>query len=182
MPPIVLSKITRIQKLIILKGLVDYEFIMKYWKTDGPDFEKVYYNFYLTAERFKYSNPVAQKIYFERLLKTKPTDSLLDIIKDIGGNDFVVASKLLHTVNPNKPIYDSKVRKYLIAFEGVKLYKHPYNLTTIEKDWKLLKGWYTSFLPSKRAKSWIQWFDKEFPAYSHISDVKKIDFIIYATQ
>lgn len=44
-----LNKITLKQKLIIEKGLLDYVYIMKYWKNNEIDFRKVYYDFYLKA-------------------------------------------------------------------------------------------------------------------------------------
>jgi len=50
----------------------------------------------------------------------------------------------------------------------------------IEHDWSELRKWYNMFLPSTRGKQWIKWFDSNFPTYKWISDVKKVDFIIFA--
>ena len=109
--------------------------------------------------------------------------------------EFSLSSKLLHTRNPNSPIYDSKVRKYLSQQENVDFWwgqgtKKSYrsgvqkNITEQEKirhDWENLCNWYTGILGSPRGKSWINWFDNNFPNHKNISDVKKIDFIIFAT-
>ena len=52
----------------------------------------------------------------------------------------------------------------------------------IPTDWKTLIDWYDMFMKSPIGKNWIAWFDKNFPNYTSISDVKKIDFIIFATR
>ena len=52
-----LNLITDKQKLIIAKGLLDYQYIMEHWKNDcvnadttiQDDFRSVYYGFYLKA-------------------------------------------------------------------------------------------------------------------------------------
>ena len=41
--------ITSRQKLVIAKGLCDYQYIMDNWKKDDVDFRDVYYEFYLKA-------------------------------------------------------------------------------------------------------------------------------------
>lgn len=109
--------------------------------------------------------------------------------------EFSLSSKLLHTRNPNYPIYDSKVRIYLSEQENIefwwgqrtkKMYGEPAPKNTTEEnkikhDWDNLCGWYAKFLKSQRGKSWITWFNENFPNHKNISDVKKIDFIIFAT-
>ena len=38
---------------------------------------------------------------------------------------------------------------------------------------------YDAFIKTKTAADWIKWFDSNFPTYVSISDIKKIDFIIF---
>jgi len=96
----------------------------------------------------------------------------------------------LYTVNNQSPIYDSKVFRYLKKEEQVDLWdiqvpkkdrygKEISKIDKITNNWKRLNDWYRSFLPSSRGQSWIQWFDSNYPDYAHISDIKKIDFIIF---
>ena len=105
--------------------------------------------------------------------------------------EFSFATKLLHTVNNQSPIYDSKIFKYLKKEERVDFWdiqvvkkdRYGNEITKIEKiknNCNRLNDWYRSFLPSSRGRSWIDWFNSNFPSYVHISDIKKIDFIIFS--
>ena len=194
-----LDKITEKQKLTIAKGLCDYKYIMDYWKNDDKDFRDVYYDFYLKA-RWAVMNKFNNKDpYFKKLQSISPTDDLMSIIDDLKDKmeehsyELSLGSKLLHTRNPKNPIYDSKVRDYLSKEEDVDFWwnhkpkkrgaaRGYTEREKIEHDWGSLNGWYNIFLTSTRGKQWIEWFDKNFPTFIDVSDIKKIDFIIYATR
>lgn len=190
--------ITPRQKLIIEKGLCDYRYIMHHWRENDSDFQTVYYQFYLKARWALMNNPKNAELYFRKLQSISPEESLLDIIDDLSGTiekhscEFSICSKLLHTRNDSVPIYDSKVRKYLSKEENVDFWwncpagksKKTTGISEMEKiehDWLLLNTWYTSFLSSKAGIEWIDWFNRSFPSHASISDIKKADFIIFAT-
>ncbi len=194
------NKITDRQKLIIKKGLLDYKFIMDNWQKDvnDADFQDVYYEFYMTARWSVYKKNDNAKAYFtifgeKESAAQEDLESVLNTLRKRlhkESYEFSLASKLLHTINPNLPIYDSKVREYLLS-EQVSLYWNVPNrisgadrgmkdLDKILHDWKGLCDWYNRFLKGD-GKEWGEWFDKNFPDSSGISDVKKIDFIIFAT-
>ena len=195
---IILEKITPRQKLIIVKGLYDYQYIMENWQFNDADFQKVFFDFYLKARWAVMGNANNMRPYFELLQTIEPEDDLMDILLNlkkmagIESYEFSLGSKLLHTRNTSMPIYDSKVRIYLSAEEGVDFWWHvsqrkcrvPRGTPETEKikhDWAELRKWYDAFLPSQRGIEWINWFDNNFPAFSGISNTKKVDFIIYAT-
>jgi hypothetical protein len=79
------------------------------------------------------------------------------------------------------------VREYLSAEEGVDFWfntgKNHCRTTEekIEHDWKELCNWYERFLNSDEGKEWVDWFNSNFPSYRKISNCKKIDCIIFAT-
>ena len=189
------NRITERQRLTIKKGLLDYQFIMKYWTTNSVDFQEVFYEFYLKARWSVMSKPENSIPYFEKLQTIGAKSNLIDIILDLQKDmakqtlEFSLCSKMLHTTNPSSPIYDSKVRVYLSTQEGVDFWWHMNGraktaLSEIDKikhDWNALCDWYSSFLSSKRGGEWISWFDSNFPEYNRISNVKKVDFIIFAT-
>lgn len=198
MTKIDVNLISKRQILTIEKGLCDYRYIMDNWKNDDKDFREVYYDFYLKARWAVMSNPKNQNPYFEQLNKTSSQATLFDVLKELktnmekGSYEFSLASKLLHTKNDQNPIYDSKVREYLSIEENVNFWWQktqkesgcPKGTKEIDKichDWNLLKEWYKYILTSDRGKEWIMWFDKCFPNYSNISNIKKVDFIIFAT-
>ena len=193
------NKITPRQKLIIAQGICEYQYIMDNWQENDKDFQDVFYEFYLKA-RWAVMNKPSNKIpYFQKLQSISPTDDLMDIICDLKSEmenksyELSLGSKLLHTRNTSSPIYDSKVREYLSKEENVEFWWYrtkgmsgssaPRGTSEFDKikhDWQELCNWYSMFLSSPRGEEWIKWFDANFPTYTSISDVKKVDFIIFA--
>ncbi len=110
-----LFKITPRQKLIIAKGLCDYQYIMDNWETDDSDFRAVYYGFYLKARWAVMSNPNNSTPYFAKLQSVNPEDDFMSVLSELRETmdkksyEFSLASKLLHTRNPLLPIYDKKL-------------------------------------------------------------------------
>lgn len=193
-----LNKITLCQKLTITKGLCDYQYIMDNWRINDADFQKVYYEFYLRSRWAVINKGNNKEKYFKVLQQISPETSMIDVVKILFNDmenhsyEFSLASKLLHTRDDSLPIYDSKIRKYLSKEENVNFWWQIPNkvsnapsgkseLEKIDNDWKLLCDWYDKFLPSQLGSQWIGWFDNNFPTFEHISDVKKVDFIIFAT-
>lgn len=194
-----IEMITPRQKLIIAKGLCDYQYIMDNWEKNDDDFRTVYYDFYLKARWAVMSKESNSQPYFRKLQTILPTDDLVDIVSDLKEEmerqsyELSLISKLLHTRNPSSPIYDSKVREYLSREENVEFWwqrktgmsgksapRGTAEIAKIEHDWLALCEWYKEFLQSSRGLQWIEWFDSNFPTYKHISSVKKVDFIIFA--
>ena len=191
-----IDKITERQKLIIAKGLCDYQHIMENWQKNDADFQAVYYEFYMKARWAVMNKTGNSQPYFEKLQSISPDADLMVILEELksemekGSYELSLGSKLLHTRNTASPIYDSKVREYLSKEEGVEFWWHvkgsqaPRGISEFAKikhDWEKLCNWYAEFVPSERGRRWIEWFDTNFPAYRNISDIKKIDFIIFAT-
>lgn len=191
-----IDKITERQKLIIAKGLCDYQYIMDNWQKNDADFQAVYYEFYLKARWAVMNRTSNSQPYFKKLQSISPDADLMVILEELksemekGSYELSLGSKLLHTRNTASPIYDSKVREYLSKEEGVEFWWHvkgsqaPRGISEFAKikhDWEELCNWYVVFVPSERGRRWIEWFDTNFPAYRNISDIKKIDFIIFAT-
>lgn len=189
-------QITPRQKLIIAKGLCDYQYIMDNWQTNDIDFQAVYYEFYLKARWAVMNKPNNKEAFFQKLQSISPEDSLIDILNDLKGEmesqsyELSIGSKLLHTRNASSPIYDRKVREYLSREENVNFWWQrpikesgaPRGTSEYEKikhDWLELCKWYNTFLTSSRGIKWIKWFDRNFPTYVHISNIKKVDFIIF---
>ena len=194
-----LNEITSRQKLIMAKGLLDYQYIMDNWKNNNQDFQEIYYEFYLKSRWAVMKNPDNQKIYFDILQSISPSENLINIINDLYNKlpnktyEFSIATKLLHTRNPLFPIYDSKIKEYLSKNENVEFWwdrkkgmsgKAAHNkdskIDIITHDWNNLCQWYREFLKSPRGNQWVEWFDEHFKG-NKISDVKKVDFIIFAT-
>lgn len=209
------------QKLIIKLGLLQYGYIMNHRNNPNDlDFQKVYTDFYLSAQPkvsqpayFNYFNNVNSNTrvttvenYLYKNLKKKGkkgniTNSNLNL------HEFSFSTKMLHTVDDSKPIFDSKIEDYLkkqdsfndgtrIGLLWSRRYenkiKNTYTVSQIiDHDYCLLNKWYDerlSEINSKKGRgyNYIKWFDKEFGKFIKcnnigvISDVKKIDFMIFA--
>ena len=88
------------------------------------------------------------------------------------------SSKLLATISPDNPIWDSQVVKALnikIKEKGewgerIKAYAHAYGE---------LKKAVQEYINSDDGKKAIELFDNKFPNYADVSDYKKIDFYLW---
>jgi len=193
-----INNISPRQKLKISKGLCDYQYIMDNWQVNDADFQEVYYQFYLKARWAVMSKPGNKIPYFKKLQSISPDKPLLEVLIELrdcmesGCYEFSLGSKLLHTRNPLIPIYDKNVREYLAEEEklcfwwhrsggAVRLQRGISELDKIKHDWDILCDWYEKFLHSKKGRQWVEWFNISFPSYINISDIKKVDFIIYAS-
>lgn len=172
----------------------DILYIMENWKKNDFDFQFVYYDFYLKARGTMRGNNGNREKYFEMLQSISEETPLIEIVKTMQEElpshslEFSLCTKLLHTRNASYPIYDSKVRKYLIEEEKIELWwqykgapRNTSELAKINHDWDALCNWYKDILCSEKGKNWITWFDANFPEYKDISNYKKIDFMIFAT-
>ena len=184
-----LNEITEKQLKTLADGVSAYTTIQSNVDADDPAFRSVFTKFYLSAQG-KMRRAENQEPFFAKMRCCKKDKDLVELVEElyrelpIGKYEFSFATKLLHTVNPDFPIYDSKVRNYLKHEEGVNfwLYFRPRKdvLSQIRHDWALLTAWYADFLATARAKEWISWFDARFPNATWLSPTKKIDFIIFA--
>lgn len=190
-----INQITDKQVLDLGKALLDYEYIQNHCGNPfDKDFQDVYYSFYLKARWAQLGGKGGSKCgaYFNVLNSINGTELLEDVLEELivaGVSDtyeFSIGSKLLHTKNPNSPIFDSKVYSYLTKDEGLQLqYRKALKngqtkLQQIQHDWEIINDWYNNLIKNDpRGKQWIAWFDNKFPQYKGISDVKKIDFLIF---
>ena len=99
------------------------------------------------------------------------------------------SSKLLSIVNPEMPVWDSKVRAQLKNFGVIRKVPSHYRQKAGNKCPNIDKwhefyteeicGWYNGFVESEEAKTWIEQFDEQYPEAKGITKVKKIDLILW---
>lgn len=119
---------------------------------------------------------------FEYLKNRKVNVSFEEILQQlfqkVGRIEASFSSKMLATINPDMPIWDSIVLKNL----GLKLKGK-------DKKDRLLQAvllyekiccWYEKFLKTDEATEMIRLFDQTFPEFREISRIKKVDFVIWA--
>lgn len=83
------------------------------------------------------------------------------------------ASKLLHTIDPNFPIWDSQVRKKLGINDSIK------TIDDGDKAYKKLCACYASMKNDPQFKTLVSNFDSLFPKFSGVTETKKIDFYLW---
>ena len=88
------------------------------------------------------------------------------------------SSKMLATINPDMPIWDSYVLKNLGLKLRGKNKEERFSMAVVLYD--NICSWYRDFLKTDEAKEMIGMFDQAFPEYSNLTEIKKIDFIIWA--
>lgn len=127
----------------------------------GADWQKVYYEIF---EREKNNEPHFDKI-------------LTEIYDRTGNTEMSFTSKMVHSIDTNKPIWD----QYVLANLGLelKVYNPVKRINKAIELYSEIEEWYRDFIDTDEAHQWIQEFDKALNEYSWISDTKKIDFILW---
>lgn len=162
-------------------GIEKYNWIMKrVHETDvsvDTDFQRAFNDFYRMRQR-----PESfYKIYYEYLERSKDNDGLTfeDVVtylyRETGNIHASFSSKLLATVKPDMPVWDKFVLQNL-GLRAPYYYEKERLQKTIQLYDRICK-WYTTAEASEK----LIVFDEKFPN-SNISDVKKVDFILWATR
>lgn len=144
--------------------------------TDG--FQKLFNSFYVVRRNSEW-----RKDYytlFESLKKEKNTVTFEQILKAIynttGKIEASYSSKMLATLNPNMPIWD----QYALKNAGVAQPSQGSDrFDSTVNVYSQLCEWYKCFLKTENSKECIRHFDRIFPEYKEISDIKKIDFYLW---
>lgn len=164
-------------------GLYAYRDTLALEKIGTSEYQKNYVSYYRVrrdknwlAAYFNFmqkqvSNP---KITFEEILRqisSTPHKTKNGIRSTI---DISFASKMLATLNPNYPIWDSQVAKAV----GIS-----YDQSRKEEDYikiyeKLTENIHT-FLQTNNGTKCIEEFDKTFPNFTDINPVKKVDLYLW---
>lgn len=144
--------------------------------TDG--FQKLFNSFYVVRRNSEW-----RKDYytlFESLKKEKNTVTFEQILKALynttGKIEASYSSKMLATLNPNKPIWD----QYVLQNAGIappSQGKDRFN-SAVNVYYQLCE-WYDKFLATDNARDCIAYFNEIFPEHNSISDIKKIDFYLW---
>jgi hypothetical protein len=105
-------------------------------------------------------------------------EEVLKVLHDKNGKiEASFASKLLHTINPKMPIWDQWVMKNVGIARPRYGSANQWQKTIAAYD--RLTDWYEKYLQTENAKELISLFDKEFPAGVEITDVNKIDLVLW---
>ncbi len=147
---------------------------------NNPEFRKKYNGFYRMRR-----GQVFQNIYFELFSSTHNADFTFEgilnkIYAQTNRYEASFASKLVATINDSKPIIDSLV----LENTGLILpkYNQPNRMISILEIYNKLESKMNLFLQEPMAKYLVESFDNYFPDATHISPIKKLDFVLWQTR
>ena len=162
-------------------GIKKYNWIMEHVHevdvSADAEFQKFFNGFYRMRQR----SAVFYKSYYAFLERNKDNknlafeDILTYLYEETGSIHASFSSKLLATVNPNMPIWD----KFVLQNLGLRT-PYYYEKDRLQKTVQLYQkicDWYKT----EQAREKLQLFNKQYPD-AKITDVKKIDFILWATR
>lgn len=163
-------------------GLNKYLLIMKDFHnidvSKDLDFQKKYNGFYRMRQRKVdfYEDYFAYMQENKRNVSLTYQDVLTHFYEKFNRIEASFSSKLLATINPNMPIWDSVVMCNL----GLKKpsYSCKDKLAETINIYTQIKSWYEDFLASDEAREWIRLFDEKYNGIE-ITDIKKIDVILW---
>lgn len=170
-----------LQKDELKKGLEKYLDIMgKIHETDvskDQEFQKKFNGFYKIRQR----KPEFYQAYYRFMELKKNTElsfeETLDYIyESCGRYETSFCSKLVATINPDSPVWDT----FVLENTGVKA-PYPSSKDRVKKivtTYETLVKWYEKFLNTEDCKKMIALFDEQFPK-TPITNLKKIDLILW---
>jgi hypothetical protein len=164
------------------KGIVQYLEIMDlFHKTDvstDRQFQRKYNSFYRVRQRTEewYHDYYS---FMEDQKGKNPQFSIVlwHLYSELKRYEPSFSSKFVATHNPNLPIWDTFVLKNV----GIKApyYSDRKKLLKAEGKYNEIVGWYARYIGSDYGKLIINIFDELVTDHNRISDLKKIDFVVW---
>ena len=89
-------------------------------------------------------------------------------------------SKMIATLDPNRPIWDSIVLERLgLRLKGTTAKAKLENAVGVYES---IEGWYADYLATEDAARNIALFDVLLPDYAWLTPVKKVDFLLWSSR
>lgn len=172
------------ERLASSLGLDKYQYILEQCqKTDvskDGEYQRIFNGFYIVRR-----NEVWRKCfydYFESIKNGTPTfaEIITHLYVHTGNIEPSFSSKMLATICPQKPIWDRYVVQNLdIQLTGATKDEKLKNAVVLYND---MEKWYEDFLQASKGKECIDTFNRVLPDYKWISNIKKIDSILWSVR
>ncbi len=144
----------------------------------SPNFQRAFNGYYRVRR-----NEEWRRHYYELLGKARREhysfDEIITSLYRMSGNvEASFSSKLLHTIDATKPIWDQYVLQNLgLVLTGKTQEEKLKNAIVLYKQ---IEKWYEDYLKTQEAQENIAVFDQMLPEYTWVSDVKKIDCLLWS--
>ncbi len=163
------------------RGIEKYAEIMRDFPNvnveSDKNFQKKFNGFYRVRR-----NEAWQKVYYAILERGKKQslsfeEVLREIYNETGRVESSFASKLIHTLNNDMPIWDRFVLQNL--GKTMPICKGEKKLKKAIRIYNEIIVWYKESVGKEEIKEKIDDFDQVFPEYAWFSKTKKLDFILW---
>lgn len=162
-------------------GLPEYTSIMSSVQPGEESFQRRFNAFY-KVRRNKEWRVAYYAVFTDKLggMNVSFKDIIEALQERTGRCEASFASKMLATLNKDKPILDSNV----LSFLGLRLSDNidiKERVKEAIRVYESIEAWYRGFLASDEGKNCVALFDKTFPKYKDLSPVKKIDCFLWGS-
>ena len=144
-------------------------------------FQRPYNRFYRVRRNAEW-----QSAYYEIMQREKVSAvlSFEDILREMhertGSVEASFTSKMIATLDPDRPIWDSVVLERLgLRLRGTTAQAKLENAVGVYES---IVGWYADYLATEDAARNIALFDELLPDYSWLTSVKKVDFLLWSSR
>ncbi len=170
------------EKLLI--GMKKYKQIMDslHWTdvSKDRDFQRSFNDFFVMRSRKSQYYDMFYSFLEEKKYKGVSFEETLDFLKEAEGRlETSFSSKLIHVINPNRPIWDNNV-----AVQHFNMKLPGYDLDTTVRQREIIKLYHEycsrfyEYIDSDEGQTVIKMFNKKYP-HTGFTDAKKIDFIMW---
>ena len=163
-------------------GLDKYERLMNEAnRTDvsrNPDFQRTFNAFYLIRRNEEWRKVYYKLFEYAKIRHSSFAEVIRILYEKTGNVEASFSSKMIATINPDKPIWD----QYVLINLGLKL-KGKNAEERLEHAiiiYEQIEQWYKDYLLTEEARKNIAVFDQKLPSYKWLSEVKKIDCLLWS--
>ena len=147
--------------------------------SSDADFQRFYNRFYRVRRNAEW-----QARYYAIMEREKANPSMAfgDVLREMheltGNVEASFASKMIATLHPDRPIWDSLVLARLgLRLKGATAQARLENAVEVYGE---IVSWYETYLATEDAERNIRLFDELLPTYAWLTPVKKVDFLLWS--
>jgi hypothetical protein len=143
-----------------------------------PDYQRAFNGLYMVRRHRAWRNSFYQLLEAE---KRNPGVAFRPVLErlavETGRIEASFASKLVATIRPEEPVYDSFVRANL----GLPVRRAPAaeRIDMLCRDYQAIRDWYRVMIKDGAFAELEAGFDSHFPALAGLTRVKKLDFMFW---
>lgn len=147
--------------------------------SSDADFQRLYNRFYRVRRNAEWQSSYYAIMERE---KSSPSTAFGDVLREMheltGNVEASFTSKMIATLHPGRPIWDSLVLASLgLRLKGTTAQARLENAAELYGE---IVSWYETYLATDDAERNIRLFDELLPDYAWLTPVKKVDFLLWS--